>query len=183
MKLFKGKIGKYFLILLVIIAIPCLIPQKVSNPVEGAGTSSYNHNTFWHPWGDHHHHGVDIFAKKGTAIYSPISFGIVVATTKNLGAGGNTVSILGLHGRVYYHAHLDEVNTHIGAFVTRSSLIGTVGNTGNAKNTPAHCHFSILSIFPRIEHYVPKDERTKKDDLFKPFFVNPVKLFEGKQIW
>ncbi|MDO4510528.1 MAG: M23 family metallopeptidase [Bacteroidales bacterium] len=179
----KTKKGKAILAIALIIVVSLLIPQTIINPVEGCGTESYSHDTFWQPWGDHHHHGVDIFAKKGTPIHSPITPGLVIATTHNRGAGGNTVSILGSHGRIYYMAHLDEVKTHIGAVVTRSTVIGTVGNTGNAATTPPHCHFSIMTIFPRISHWVPVSQYTMRDDAFKMFFVNPVKALNGEQIW
>lgn len=174
--------------IVVIIVVLLLIPQEVKNPVDGCGPSSYNHKTFWMPWGNHHHQGIDIFAKKGTPIRSATSFGIVIAVThegsfgkKNL--GGNTVTVLGTHGRIYYYAHMQEVKTHIGAIVTRDSVLGTVGDTGNAKGKPAHCHWSIFTVFPRLEHWVPSEKRTKTDDLFKIFIVNPVEALEGNQIW
>ena len=94
-----------------IVTLLLLIPQKVKNPVERCGANSYNHETFWHPWGNHYHKGIDIFAKKITPIHHATSLGIVIAVTyegdfgkKNL--GGNTVSVLGTHGRVYYYAHM-----------------------------------------------------------------------------
>lgn len=116
------------------------------------------------------------------------SLGIVIAVTHdgNLGKkklGGNTVSVLGTHGRVYYYAHMQEVKTHIGSIVTSNSVLGTVGDSGNAKGKSPHCHFSILTIFPRIEHWVPSDRRTKSDDAVKMFYVNPVLALEGKQLW
>lgn len=164
-----------------------VIPQSVSNPVEGCGSNSYNHETFWWPWGDHHHHGIDVFAKKGTPIHHATAVGIVIAVTHEGGtrrkAGGNTVSVLGTHGRIYYYAHMQEVKTHIGAIVNRNSVIGTVGDTGNAKGKAPHCHFAILTCFPRFDHWVPAEQRTKRDDASKIFFVNPVLALEGKQIW
>lgn len=179
---------KILWLLFSLVVILLLIPQQVQNPVDGCGPSSYNHKTFWYPWGDHHHHGVDIFAPKGTEIRSAVPFGIVIAVTDESqfgkgNLGGNTVTVLGTHGRIYYYAHMQEVKTHVGAIVTRNSVLGTVGNTGNAKNTPSHCHFSILTLFPRLEHWVPSEQQTKKDDAFKIFFVNPVEALEGNQIW
>lgn len=185
----KKKIFLFFMVLaaplfitIAIVLLLLVIPQSIQNPVEGAGTGSYHHQTFWAPWGDHHHHGIDIFAKRGTPIH-PACAGIVIATTSNRGRGGNTVSVLGLHGRIYYYAHMEEVRTHIGAIVTQGSTIGTVGNTGNAASTPSHCHFSILTIIPRLEHLVPSGNSAMWDDSVKPFFVNPVKALDGEQIW
>lgn len=182
----KGK--KIGLGILAVLLVLLLIPQEVQNPVEGAGKNSYHHETFWCPWGDHHHHGIDVFAKKGTPIHSAVPLGIVIATTSadsygKANLGGNTVSVLGTHGRVYYYAHMQEVKTHVGAIVTSNTVLGTVGDTGNAKGKSPHCHFSILTVFPRFEHWVPEDKRTKKDDAFKMFYVNPVRALEGEQIW
>ena len=169
--------------IVLIIAALLVIPQSVKNPVAGCGPASYNHKTFWHPWGDHHHHGVDIFASSGTPIRSAVPLGIVIATTceSQFGKGnlgGNTVSVLGTHGRIYYYAHMKEVKTHVGAIVTSNTVLGTVGNTGNAKNTPSHCHFSIMTLFPQMKHWIPKEQRTKPDDAFKIFFANPVEELE-----
>lgn len=183
----RGLLWKVGMCLLAVALILLFVPQQIQNPVEGADSSSYNHKTFWLPWGNHHHHGIDIFAQQGTPLH-PACAGIVIATmsAESGTAGGNCLSILGAHGRIYYYAHLKELNTHVGAFVTKSSVIGTVGNTGNAykggKGAP-HCHFAILTLFPRFEHWVASDERTMWDDKWKIFFVNPIEALDGKQLW
>ena len=183
----RGLLWKVGMCLLAVALILLFVPLHIQNPVEGADSSSYNNKTFWLPWGNHHHHGIDIFAKQGTPLH-PACAGIVIATmsAESGTAGGNCLSILGAHGRIYYYAHLKELNTHVGAFVTKSSVIGTVGNTGNAykggKGAP-HCHFAILTLFPRFEHWVASDERTMWDDKLKIFFVNPVEALDGKQLW
>lgn len=117
---------------------------KVNMPVEGATANSYNPKAFWCPWGDHHH-GVDIFTKVGTPVH-PARAGVVIWITNNNGRGGNTVSIMDYSGTIYYYAHLNTINVVMGDIVTSTSTIGTVGKTGNAANTPAHLHFSMMSI-------------------------------------
>ena len=129
-----------------LLALNLLMPTKIQNPVEGCGKESYNPKSFWHPWGDHKHAGIDIFAKKGTNVHPAIG-GIVVATAHNLGLGGNFILIFSSGFRFHYYAHLSEVDTHIGAIVTQKSVIGKVGNTGNAKGKPSHLHYSIASFF------------------------------------
>jgi murein DD-endopeptidase MepM/ murein hydrolase activator NlpD len=167
---------------LAILALLLLIPQSIQNPVEGATSRDYDPHTFWHPWGDHHHHGADIFAKRGTPVH-PACAGIVFAVKHDTKIGGNIVSIVGLHGRAYYYAHLDEIDTHIGALVTKRSVIGTVGNTGNAAHTDSHLHFSIFTLFPRFSQWVPTEKRTLNDDWLKPFFVDPTKALKGEQLF
>ena len=45
-----------------------------------------------------------------------------------------------------YYAHLDQQKVKTGQYVRKGQVIGTVGNTGNAKYTPAHLHFGIYKI-------------------------------------
>jgi murein DD-endopeptidase MepM/ murein hydrolase activator NlpD len=43
----------------------------------------------------------------------------------------------------YYFAHLDSQYVRAGQRVKQGDTLGTVGNTGNARFTPAHLHFGI----------------------------------------
>ena len=143
------KLLKYFILsVLALLVIGFLIPQNLKMPVVGAGSNSYSHKTFWHEgWGSSIvHKGVDIFAKKGSWINSA-TVGLVLCTGE-LGKGGKYVLILGPKWRVHYYAHLDEIRTSAFSLVTKSTEIGTVGNTGNAKTTPPHLHYSISTIIP-----------------------------------
>ena len=152
-----------------LLALNLLLPTKIQNPVEGCGRESYNQKSFWHQWGDHRHAGIDIFAKKGTKVRPAIG-GIVVATGHNLGAGGNFILILSSGWRLHYYAHLNEIDTHIGAIVTQKSVIGKVGNTGNAKGKPHHLHYSISSIIPQ------GDWRWEAKQIL--FYINPIRELE-----
>lgn len=164
----KGKKRKLKIVLtaaVMLIGICMLLPTKIQNPVEGCGKESFNPKSFWHPWGDHNHRGIDIFAKKGTAVHPAIG-GIVVAAGNSKGAGGNCILVFSSGFRFHYYAHLDEIDTHVGAFVTQKSVIGKVGNTGNAAGKPSHLHYSIATIIPQGDwRWDPK--------LFT-FFVNPI---------
>ena len=155
--------------IIVLVTFIMLLPTKIQNPVEGCGKESYNPKSFWHPWGNHKHAGIDIFAKKGTPVHPAIG-GIVVATAHNLGAGGNCVLIFSSGLRFHYYAHLSEINTHIGYIVTRKSVIGKIGNTGNAKGKPHHLHYSISSIIPQ------GDWRWEPKQIV--FYINPIKELE-----
>jgi murein DD-endopeptidase MepM/ murein hydrolase activator NlpD len=89
--------------------------------------------------------GQDIFAPKGTPIYSATSGYVYKVGENNL--GGQTVSVIGDGGRVYYYAHLDSYarGIQVGDAVTRSTLLGYVGTTGNAQGTPPHLHFGVYT--------------------------------------
>ena len=148
------------------LAIGMFLPTKIQNPVEGCGKESYNPKSFWHPWGDHKHRGIDIFARKGTPVHPAIG-GIVVATAHNKGAGGNCILVLSSGLRLHYYAHLSEIDTRAGAIVSRKSVIGKVGDTGNAKGKPAHLHYSIATIIPQGDW--------RWDPKFCTIFINPIK--------
>jgi murein DD-endopeptidase MepM/ murein hydrolase activator NlpD len=95
--------------------------------------------------GERLHQGQDIFAPRGTPVYSATE-GYVWRVGENR-LGGITVMVLGAGGRVYYYAHLDghAPELKVGDEVTTETILGFVGNTGNAKGTPPHLHFSIYT--------------------------------------
>jgi peptidoglycan LD-endopeptidase LytH len=91
------------------------------------------------------HEGQDIFAPKGTPILSATSGYVYKVGENNL--GGQTVSVIGAGGRVYYYAHLDAYapGIEVGDRVTTRTVLGYVGTTGNAAGTPPHLHFGIYT--------------------------------------
>jgi murein DD-endopeptidase MepM/ murein hydrolase activator NlpD len=95
--------------------------------------------------GGRRHEGQDIFARRGTPVRSA-TYGIVVRVGTNR-LGGNVVSVMGRGGRLYYYAHLDRYAEGLGAgdSVMPGSVIGYVGNTGNARTTPSHLHFGVYT--------------------------------------
>jgi len=101
----------------------------------------------WHaPRGsDRLHEGQDIFAPRGTAIYSATRGYVYKVGEDNL--GGHTVSVIGAGGRIYYYAHLDSYapGIEVGDPVNERSLLGFVGSTGNANGTPPHLHFGVYA--------------------------------------
>ena len=103
-------------------------------------------NTWHAPRGtDRRHEGQDIFAPRGTPILSATD-GYIIRIGEN-SLGGQTVSVMGAGGRVYYYAHLDSYAPRIeeGDYVTPRTVLGYVGTTGNAAGTPPHLHFGVYS--------------------------------------
>jgi murein DD-endopeptidase MepM/ murein hydrolase activator NlpD len=103
-------------------------------------------NTWHAPRGtDRVHEGQDIFAPMGTPIFSATSGYVYKVGENNL--GGQTVSVIGGGGRVYYYAHLDSYAPGLaeGEPVNTKTLIGYVGTTGNAQGTPPHLHFGVYT--------------------------------------
>ena len=102
-------------------------------------------NTWHAPRGERQHEGQDIFAPQGTPVLSATEGYIVNIGENNL--GGQTVSVIGAGGRTYYYAHLDSYAPNIaeGDYVTKQTLLGYVGTTGNANGTPPHLHFGVYA--------------------------------------
>jgi len=119
--------------------------QNLEMPVQGV-TKSQIADT-WHAprERDRLHEGQDIFAKRGTPVLSATD-GYVLRIGENT-LGGQTVSVIGAGGRIYYYAHLDSYapNIAIGDRVTTQTVLGYVGNTGNAAGGPTHLHFGVYA--------------------------------------
>jgi murein DD-endopeptidase MepM/ murein hydrolase activator NlpD len=119
--------------------------RKLAMPLAEVETSQIA-NTWHAPRGANRlHEGQDIFAPQGTPIYSATA-GYVLNVGENR-LGGQTVSVAGAGGRVYYYAHLDcyARNLREGDYVTTRTILGYVGTTGNAAGTPPHLHFGVYA--------------------------------------
>ena len=115
--------------------------------------------------GRREHHGVDIFARRHTPILAPSDGYIRRAGEQPV--GGRTVWLWDQkRGLNMYFAHLQEHRVTAGETVTEGQMLGTVGNTGNARTTPPHLHFGI---YIRGSGAVdPVDFITKTDDTPTP---------------
>ena len=88
------------------------------------------------------HEGIDIFAPRGTPVRSATR-GVVVHKRWNR-LGGKTVTVFGPAGWFHYYAHLDDWDVPSrGDWVEAGTVLGYVGDTGNAKGTPTHLHYGI----------------------------------------
>lgn len=119
--------------------------QALAMPVQDVRKEQVSNS--WHAarGTDRLHEGQDIFAARGTAVLSATD-GFIVKIGEN-SLGGQTVSVIGAGGRVYYYAHLDSYAPGIveGNAVTTRTVLGYVGTTGNAAGTPPHLHFGVYS--------------------------------------
>jgi murein DD-endopeptidase MepM/ murein hydrolase activator NlpD len=101
---------------------------------------------FTNDWGNprsggRSHKGTDMFAARGVPV--------VAVTDGTLrfsdgGLGGIAIWLKG-NGASYYYAHLDSRVSGLspGSYVTRGTVIGYVGNTGNAYGGATHLHFQL----------------------------------------
>lgn len=93
--------------------------------------------------GGRSHKGIDIFAPAGTPL---IATEDGVVTRIGYGdLGGNRLWLKGSSGTDWYYAHLQGFSAQIseGGFVEKGTVLGYVGNTGNAVGTAPHLHLEI----------------------------------------
>jgi peptidoglycan hydrolase-like protein with peptidoglycan-binding domain len=119
------------------------------------------------------HEGEDIMAVSGTPIVSPTA-AVVIRT--DYGAGeGNAVYTANPGGETFVYYHLDRYAEGIaaGQVLEPGSLIGYVGNTGDAVRGAAHLHFEIhvngspIDPFPRIaEEFTLSQKMTSLSKIF-----------------
>jgi len=92
------------------------------------------------------HHGVDVFAPLGAPIVA-VADGALFSVGWNT-IGGRRLWLRDRQGNYFYYAHLSAFSAVAvdGARVQAGTVIGFVGNTGDAEGTPYHLHFEIHPV-------------------------------------
>jgi len=112
--------------------------------------------------GRREHHGVDIFAPRGTPVVAAVAGR--VSRVSASGLGGNVVWLREAEwDRRLYYAHLDRHAVLEDTWVEPGDTLGFVGNTGNARTTPPHLHFGIYMrgvgpVDPHFHLYDPPQD-------------------------
>jgi murein DD-endopeptidase MepM/ murein hydrolase activator NlpD len=116
--------------------------SDIQAPIKGtfynSGGFSFTSPNPRHPNG---HMGVDMRAPAGTPVY-PMTAGVVTQVGSSA-KGGNTVNIQHDNNLRTYYAHMNSARVQKGDRVNNNTIIGTVGDTGNAKGTWPHLHFQV----------------------------------------
>ena len=122
--------------------------------VRGAPSGPIAHGTFVCPvqgpvafsdtWGaprsgGRAHKGVDMLSPTGTPTVAPVSGRV---THRGNSTGGLSWHVYGDNGHYYYGTHLSAYANVGAGHVQAGTVIGYVGDTGNARGTP-HLHFEI----------------------------------------
>ncbi len=119
------------------------LDAQLAFPVEGHGVLAIQ-SPFGvaRDGGRRSHHGVDIFARRGTPVLATSAGTINRVDVTNL--GGKVVWLRDpVRNANIYFAHLDSQYVANGDRVEVGDTVGFVGNTGNARTTPPHLHFGM----------------------------------------
>jgi len=90
----------------------------------------------------HQHQGTDVFSAFDTPVRAPVN-GTV--RFEDSGLGGKGVFVTAPDGTYYYMAHLNSFSRDLasGAAVKQGQIVGTNGDSGNAKGGAPHVHFEV----------------------------------------
>ena len=128
------------------------VPAALLVPVRGVEPRSLRDT--WHGARSEgrKHEGIDIFAKRGTAVTAATEGVVLRVSTNRL--GGQVVWVLGPGGQRHYYAHLDSyADIEAGQRVRPGTILGYVGTSGNAAGTPPHLHYGIYEAGGAINPY------------------------------
>ena len=108
-----------------------------------AGPAQFTNDWGFARAGGRTHEGIDLFAARGTPVVA-VADGTLFNVGWN-GLGGWRLWVRDTSGNGFYYAHLEAYSpvAKEGAAVTRGTVLGYVGNTGDAQGTPTHLHFEI----------------------------------------
>lgn len=127
-------------------------PTALPVPVQGVRASALRDTWGGARSGGRRHEGIDIFARRDTPVLSTTE-GIVSRVGTN-SLGGKVVWVIGPGGQRHYYAHLNGyASIQAGQRVQPGSVLGYVGNTGNAQGTPPHLHYGIYTGKGAINPY------------------------------
>jgi len=141
-------------------------PQKLPVPVEEVASKDLE-DTWGAPrGGNRRHEGIDIFAPLGRPVLSTTN-GVVFKVGED-DLGGHVVRVLGPGWQWHYYAHLERfADIKPGNIVQQGSVLGYVGNTGNASGTPYHLHYGVYDFLSGARNPYPLLASDREDSTIK----------------
>jgi murein DD-endopeptidase MepM/ murein hydrolase activator NlpD len=127
-------------------------PAHLVCPIDTSRRGTVRYSWLAARQGGRRHEGIDIFAPHGTPVRATTE-GVVARIGKNR-LGGMVVWVIGPGGQRHYYAHLSRyADLRRGQRIAAGTVIGYVGNTGNARGTPPHLHYGIYIAEGAINPY------------------------------
>lgn len=130
----------------------CYYDKLSSGQIQsGFFSRPLNYGKITQAWGNNGHKGMDIGGNaKGTPIYAPAN-GTVASVVYKSSCGGNIIYMhFTVNGKAYTgeFAHLTSINVKKGQYVTKGSVIGTIGGDSSTWyydkcTTGLHLHYAI----------------------------------------
>ncbi len=123
---------------------PNLIRAGASLVIEGTGfVCPVGGAAFFNDWGfprsgGRFHEGNDLFAPRGTPVRAPVA-GMLTQVIGTI--GGNQFYLQGDDGHLYIGTHMESFGK--AGRVLAGEVVGTVGDSGNARGSSPHLHFEI----------------------------------------
>ncbi len=94
------------------------------------------------------HTGIDLKIKKGENVYSTADGVVFKIRNEDTGGYGKFIIILHNYGFSSLYGHLDDILVKEGQFISKNSVIGISGNTGNS--TGPHLHYEVKFLEKHI---------------------------------
>ena len=110
---------------------------------SGRISSEYGWRTLY--GSPNNHAAIDISTPIGTSVYSVSSGRVAKVIYSNKGGGNQIIIHHMVNGKYYtsYYCHLSAFNVSVGSIVTKDTIIGKSGNTGNS--TGPHLHLGLAN--------------------------------------
>jgi murein DD-endopeptidase MepM/ murein hydrolase activator NlpD len=119
-----------------------------------AGPHRYS-NDWGAPRGQGSHEGIDILAERHTPIVGATDGVVAKLARQETGLGGIYLWLRRADGVQYYYAHMQSIadGLDVGSTVAIGQVIGTVGNSGDARYGATHLHFEIRREWDPLNPY------------------------------
>jgi peptidoglycan LD-endopeptidase LytH len=122
--------------------------RALALPVDGLKAGELRDN-FSEARGGHPHEALDILAPRGTRVLA-VDDGRVAKLFNSVRGGLTVYQFDPTQTFCYYYAHLQGYAPGLaeGTYLSRGSLVGYVGTTGNAPRDTPHLHFTVFRLGP-----------------------------------
>lgn len=119
------------------------LPPGVSHVFPIRGSTTFSDDWLFSRPGGRYHEGIDLFAAYGSPVVA-VADGTLFRVGYN-GLGGWRLWLRDAAGTTFYYAHLSSFApaAREGASVSGGTVIGYVGDSGDARGTSPHVHFEI----------------------------------------